>query len=225
MHLIDWFLRLYSYLTLRMIAIAFCVSDLRMYAGAVPHLLHLLSSKKSRTVDQAVWALGNIAGKHVNSVSSLSCFTTWITYSVHIYITHVCTYVHTYVCRSVQWDRKQEVLHYLCTYDTWQCTCVLVSTMPCMSVSLQLCTPTFWIAPHRRWSWTERHGHPCRDHSKPATAHSIRIAREHWCTFVILMSVRWSAGECVSLLCYQLCSQLVSCACNVCEMSCLREHA
>lgn len=59
-----------------MIAIAFCVSDLRMYAGAVPHLLHLLSSKKSRTVDQAVWALGNIAGKHVNSVSSLSCFTT-----------------------------------------------------------------------------------------------------------------------------------------------------
>lgn len=33
-----------------------------VHAGAVPHLLHLLSSKKSRTVDQAVWALGNIAG-------------------------------------------------------------------------------------------------------------------------------------------------------------------
>ena len=112
-----------------MIAIAFCVSDLRMYAGAVPHLLHLLSSKKSRTVDQAVWALGNIAGKHVNSVSSLPALQLEL-HTVCTFISHMFahTYIHMYVgVFNGIGSKRSSIIYALLIHDSvhmYACLCV-----------------------------------------------------------------------------------------------------
>ena len=69
--------------------------------GAVPHLLHLLSSKKSRTVDQAVWALGNIAGKHTHT------FSFWN-------LNYVCHFMYIRTCVCPNCMRVPPPLHVLC---------------------------------------------------------------------------------------------------------------
>ena len=54
--------------------------------GAVPGLIRLLSSSQKRVSDQAVWALGNIAGMYVRTyIHMLVCGP--------LVIWPVCTYV------------------------------------------------------------------------------------------------------------------------------------